>query len=46
MTTGLEQVCLLLINNTNDIAEEAIHLGNNTTVFEAEVLQWEEQHPT
>ena len=46
MTTGLEQVCLLLINNShNDIAEEAIHLGNNATVFQAEVLQWEEQHP-
>ena len=39
-------MCLLLINNShNDIAEEAIHRGNNATVFQAEVLQWEEQHP-
>ena len=37
----------MLINNShNDIAEEAIHLGNNATVFQAEVLQWEEQHLT
>ena len=28
-----------LINNShNDIAEEAIHLGNNATVFQAEVF--------
>ena len=36
-----------LINNShNYIAEEAIHLGNNSTVFQAEVVQWKEQHPT
>ena len=36
-----------LINDShNEIAEEAIHLGNNATVFQAEVFQWEEQHPT
>ena len=29
-----------------DITEEVIHLGNNATVFQAEVLQWEEQHPS
>ena len=29
----------VLINNShNDITEEAIHLGNNATVFQAEVL--------
>ena len=42
MTTGLEQVCL----STTVIAEEAIHLGNNATVFQAAVLQWQEQHLT
>ena len=37
----------MLINNShNNIANETIHLGNNATVFQAEVLQWEEQHPT
>ena len=44
---GSKQVCLsttLII--INYIVEEAIHLGNNATVFQAEVLQWEERHPT
>ena len=37
----------VLINNShNDIAEEASHLGNNATVFQAEVFKWVEQHPT
>ena len=37
----------VFINNShNDIAERAIHLGNNATVFQAKVFQWEEQHPT
>ena len=37
----------VFINNShNDIAEEVIHLGNNATVFQAEVFHWEEQHPT
>ena len=30
----------VIINNSpNDIAEEAIHLGNNATVFQAQVCQ-------
>ena len=45
MTTGAG-TGVLINNSHNDIAEEAIHLGNNATVFQAEVLQWEEQHPT
>ena len=37
----------VIINNShNDITEGAIVLGNNATVFQAEVFQWEEQHPT
>ena len=37
----------VFINNShNDIAEEAMHLGNNATVFQADDFQWEEQHPT
>ena len=38
----------MLINNShNDIAEEAIHLGNNATVFQADFfLQRKEQHLT
>ena len=39
MTTGLEQVCLstTVISHINS-AEEAIHLGNSATVFQAEVF--------
>ena len=38
----------MFINNShNDIAEEAIHLGTNATVLQAEAQShWEEQHPT
>ena len=37
----------VLINYSHDeIAEEAIHLSSNETVFQAEVFQREEQHPT
>ena len=40
MTTGLElHGAGVIINYShNDIAEEAIHLGNNATVFQAEVF--------
>ena len=42
MTTGLEQV--FCINNShNAIAEEAIHLGNNATVFQAKVFAVEKE---
>ena len=37
----------VLINNShNEIAEEAIHLDYNATVFQDEVLQWEEHFYT
>ena len=39
MTTGLEQVYLsTTVICHNDTAEEAIHLGKNATVFQAEVF--------
>ena len=39
MITGLEQDACVLINNThNYIAEEAIYLGNNATVFQSEAF--------
>ena len=37
---------VLIYNSHNDIAEEDIHLDNNASVFQAKVLQREEQHST
>ena len=36
----------VLINNSHMTLLKSIHLGNNATVFQAEVFLWEEQHPT